>query len=299
MHHTPRFATSRLRYWLLSAALLLSLLIHLGFIFGDFFYSYWFSHPEDSSLRPTNKTLSQQQWQNAATAHHQDNVTPQTQRVWLLPPNPTPQATTQSSRIQPTITPHAKPKSQATPHPITPMLATNTNAQSEANPQGANASNADETGTNSASGSTGLPASSQTTTNTPAPTNIAHVNQFPQQIRIMYRSAEYPVPAYLEWQTKGDQYQLSLTVSVLHFSRSFNSEGRILDAQRGLQPLHFTDTQNGTLKNEGIFDWDKRSLNLHEGDKNTDVDIETGDQDLLSAIFQLALTGANSKQRTF
>lgn len=123
------------------------------------------------------------------------------------------------------------------------------------------------------------------------------IKAFPQNVGITYVYRGLPIPARLKWESGNGRYSLTIGAALFGRTRAFSSEGRI--GKNGLEPERFTDTRDGKLANQAVFDWSSRLLTLHDGDKTSVDELHQGDQDLFSAAFQFALQGVHSRSFTF
>jgi hypothetical protein len=124
-------------------------------------------------------------------------------------------------------------------------------------------------------------------------TDRLHHKNFPVHAKLHYQvfyGAFLAGSASIDWQRDGERYRLSNQItSVIGQRMRYQSEGSIGSA--GLKPENYTAWRNDEQREHARFDWKNAQLEYGDGEsKNTRLD--TGAQDILSLIYQLALKGA-------
>jgi hypothetical protein len=98
--------------------------------------------------------------------------------------------------------------------------------------------------------------------------------------------------ASIDWQREGDRYHLSnQIVSVIGQRLRYVSQGTIGPA--GLRPETYTAWRNEEQREQARFDWKNAQLEYGDGESKS-TRLDTGAQDILSLIYQLALKGSGN-----
>jgi hypothetical protein len=124
-------------------------------------------------------------------------------------------------------------------------------------------------------------------------------NVFPNRGRVLFvgmRGAEGFAVGTAEalWAAEGDSYDFQLHMQtaglVALFKRvtiTWRSAGRITGT--GFAPASFKVERNGIFKEGAVFDWDRRKVMVASPRGHYEAEMMEGSQDILSAIFQIAL----------
>lgn len=118
---------------------------------------------------------------------------------------------------------------------------------------------------------------------------------YPAQVEITYAYGIFPIR--MSWKAEAGHYALKLRGALFSKSREFISDGEV--GPKGVVPQRFADYRDGKLLNEALFDWQTKQVTLNDGGSHKFEELKTGDQDIFSAAFQLALQGAKMKDFTF
>jgi hypothetical protein len=118
--------------------------------------------------------------------------------------------------------------------------------------------------------------------------------KFPQHLRITYTAG--PIPAELEWKMSQGQYTMTLH-TMAFVNMAYISQGYV--TEEGLQPSQFQEKRKGQLKYQVDFDWQNQTVLIGEPDQQSVETLKTGDQDMFSAGFQLAVLGSRFKEFAF
>lgn len=316
---------------LLILAFVVSLIAHFLSISGDMIYDYVMngtSPDTHEKLRKATHKLSAQEWDDDDKRPEalKGIKRPDVVTVWLMPKQPAIKAPVVVA-VAPKPEPRkASPVVRRKPKPAV-QLASRTSASAASATDVTVASAPTSSWFSSASAVASAPASETiaaasapapagngkanhgTTASSPqiasaaspasasAPQIVAAAKGFPQTVAITYKYQGLPIPARLKWEAQGDRYSLNIAASMFGKSRAFSSVGSI--SKDGLAPDRFSDTRDGKLQNEALFDWSSHQLTLHDGNKTIQADLHAGDQDLFSAAFQFALQGSRMKNFTF
>ncbi|GGP27737.1 DUF3108 domain-containing protein [Silvimonas amylolytica] len=305
----------RAPHFLLILAFVLSLLTHIFSATGDLIYD-WFTNTSpdkpNEKLRKPTRTLKSQDWEDEKKlADELKNIKrPDIQTVWFaakVPPKPVVVAKAEPPPPPtPRLVPKRKPKpairlaSAAASTPIASSTAIASAAASAPQSWFGNASAPAKASTVAAAAlphqASAASAVAATRASSPAVAAAPSVNAaFPKTVHITYRWKGFP--AKLTWTAGDGRYTLDIGAAMLGRSRVFSSVGTI--SKRGLAPERFSDTRDGKLQNEALFDWSEQKFVLHDGDKTIEGPLQPGDQDLFSAAFQFALQGASMPSFTF
>ncbi|MCX7204685.1 MAG: DUF3108 domain-containing protein [Proteobacteria bacterium] len=118
---------------------------------------------------------------------------------------------------------------------------------------------------------------------------------YPAAVEITYAYGIFPIR--MSWKAENGQYSLKLRGALFSKSRSFVSDGEV--GQKGVIPHRFADYRDGKLVNEAVFNWDDKQVSIKDGGTIKVEELKAGDQDIFSAAFQLALQGSRMKDFTF
>ncbi|GGP23491.1 DUF3108 domain-containing protein [Silvimonas iriomotensis] len=304
----------RAPHLLLTIAFVLSLLTHIFSATGDLIYDYLTNtSPDkpDEKLRKPTRTLKSQDWEDEKKLPDElKNIKrPEIQTVWFAPKAPPKPAVV--AQAAPTPTPTPRPAPRRKPKPATQLASATASAPVASAVQIASGAasapqswfgNASAPAQASAVAIASAPvrqasaASAVAVARASGPAAVPSVNAaFPKVVHITYRWKGFP--ARLTWTAGDGRYALDIGASMLGRSRVFSSVGTI--SKRGLAPDRFSDTRDGKLQNEALFDWSEQKFVLHDGDKTIEGPLQPGDQDLFSAAFQFALQGASMPSFTF
>ncbi|MBE9610553.1 DUF3108 domain-containing protein [Chitinilyticum piscinae] len=116
----------------------------------------------------------------------------------------------------------------------------------------------------------------------------------PRQAEIEYRYGI--MPAALRWSQAAGAYRLELQMAILHRQFTYLSQGQM--SRAGLRPESFADfrDRSGAPRYRADFDWQAGTLQLGKPGEQQRAELQSGDQDLLSAAFQLAQQQATEAQ---
>ncbi|MBB5193059.1 hypothetical protein HNQ50_003813 [Silvimonas terrae] len=306
---SSRWRASRL---LLVVAFVLSLLTHIFSATGDLLYDYFTNtspdKPNEKLRKPAHK-LKSQDWEDEKKLPDElKNIKrPDIQTVWLMPKAPPPKpVVVATAEPTPTPAPKRKPKPVRVPAstpavtrpPVVIASLTASAPQSWFGNTASAPAHASAVAVASAPAHAASAASAVARAAPPASAVAAMPvinNAFPKLVHITYRWKGFP--ARLTWTAGDGRYSLQIGAAMFGRSRTFSSVGTI--GKRGLAPERFSDTRDGKLQNEALFEWDQQKFVLHDGDKTIEAPLQPGDQDLFSAAFQFALQGASLPSFTF
>ncbi|MGQ5522859.1 DUF3108 domain-containing protein [Chitinimonas sp. PSY-7] len=111
---------------------------------------------------------------------------------------------------------------------------------------------------------------------------------FPRSVDISY-VAFGVIEAEHRWRAKGKRYEITTRIALQ--GRELRSQGEI--GRYGLRPLTFRDGRDGNAlpTSQAEFNWPDKTVRLGEPDKQRELPLEDGAQDMFSAAYQFALLG--------
>ncbi|MDN0084414.1 DUF3108 domain-containing protein [Crenobacter sp. SG2305] len=300
-------------------ALLLSLLVHLGFLAGDFIPPATLELPDDGKLKPLDVQLKTMSLAASAPSVQPPPAPPPTTLALLPAPHtlpvrpPKPRKSHRATAPKPM--PAAKQASASTPLPEASVPASETVAESPSA-----STPVTEHDTTASATKAQRPAASEPSTAKLSKAQasaaaaevkaVAEGKSWPGQgvgpdgmLRASQPLAHFPNTARLSyqvfygrlllgigqitWQRGGGNYQLTLKASGLGQRLRYESHGH-LDGN-SLEPDSYKAFRNDQPREHAEFDWNAGVLHYADGKQEK---LEPGAQDLLSQTWQLALKGA-------
>ncbi|WP_158228978.1 DUF3108 domain-containing protein [Chitinimonas sp. BJB300] len=244
---------------------MVSLLLHVLLATGDSAWRWWQAASEDDAfeLKPTDRRLKSQSLE--ADTHAQSESLPN--GIFSIQIGRPPQ--------------RAPKKASPKPVPIAPAIPAELVTVTQA-PELPSTSTPDETG------------AEQSAPTPPAeppasPTQRPLVDTtFPRSVDINY-VAFGVIEAEHRWRAEGKRYEITTRIKLE--GRELRSQGEI--GRYGLRPLLFRDGKDGNSQptSQAEFNWPNKTVRLGEPDKQQELPLEEGAQDMFSAAYQFALLG--------
>lgn len=130
---------------------------------------------------------------------------------------------------------------------------------------------------------------------------------WPHEVRIRYAvvrgtgdQATLVGESLYEWKQEGETYSLQTTTETTGLAALFHpvrvvqqSSGYMSPA--GIVPVRFSVTRDGREQERAEFDWSVNKVQFFEGERlRREAELQPGAQDILSQVFQTALTGGSA-----
>jgi hypothetical protein len=277
---------------LLSVAALLSMLLHLGWIFNEQIYAWVTQKPfTESELKKVTQKLSAIKDAASSKPAGLAGVKPVENQVVYLQKGQKPQPI---APVPPKAQPKAKVKTVASAVSVAKASEPASAASAAvAKPVVAVASSVPEVASQVAQ----VIVDSQLESTLPPlkESPLMLEQSYPAQVEITYAYGIFPIR--MSWKAEAGHYALRLRGALFSKSREFISNGEV--GPEGVIPQRFVDYRDGKMINEALFDWKAKQVTLNDGGSSKLEALKTGDQDIFSAAFQLALQGAKMKDFTF